>query len=281
MIGRFKDVVKRFESLHRAAGKARWYFERHIKYAPLAIKTNRALRKHNRLAFDIGGSIGLGAILSHAAFTLRVGSERNVDVALRFTSPIYRPADGPEDWLDCYFDRLGSQPGSMPIIRSDGLRFDYKTERDHHLLWSYLRIKPEFIRAAADLTGPAPFVAIHYRGSDKYMEGKRASADAVLRRAESEMARNSLDRIFIASDEASFVERAKDRFGRSAFWLPCKAMASGSIAAHFSASDGGTKAREALITMAALSQADICVRTPSYLSEWARTLSDKGSILIA
>lgn len=273
--------MRRFPTIHRAIGKARWYLDRHIKNVPLAFKANRALRNHDSVAFDIGGKIGLGAILSHAAFSLRVGLDQGVDIALRFTSPIYRPANGPNDWLECYFVRRGRRPCAMPIIDSAGLRFDYNTARDHTLLWSYLQIKPEFVDAARELTDDGPFVAIHYRGSDKFMESKRVTEEVVLRRAEAEMRRHAIDRLFVASDEATFIERAKDRFGSAAFWLPCKAMASGSSPAHFSGSSGDTKAREALITMVALSRADICIRTPSFLSEWARTLSpDQDSILI-
>ena len=264
-----------------AAGKARWYFDRYIRNAPLTIRADRALRRHDRLAFDIGGKIGLGAILSHAAFALRTGQRRGVDVALRFTSPIYRPDDGPDDWLECYFLRLGSKPNKIPIADSSGLRFDYNTGRDHALLWSYLQIRPELVNAAIELTDDAPFVAIHYRGSDKFMESKRVTEEVVLRRADAEMRRHAIDRIFVASDEAAFIERAKDRFGSAAFWLPCKAMAAGSSPAHFSGSSGDTKAREALVTMVVLSRADVCIRTPSFLSEWASTLAPaQESILV-
>lgn len=279
MLG-LKSSIKRIGPFHRAAGKARWYFDRHIRTAPLAFKTERALRSQPKLAFNIGGNVGLGAILSHAAFALRVGAGRNVDVALRFTSPIYRPIRGPDDWLECYFKRLGTRPEAAPIIDSSSLRFDYNTDRDHALLWSYLAIRPEFTDAAADLTGNAPFAAIHYRGSDKFMETRRVKEDHVLRLAEEMMTNRSLGRLFVASDETAFIDKARYRFGSAVFWLPCEAMASGSSAAHFSDVSGETKAREALITMAALSRAEICIRTSSFLSEWAMTLSTRNNSVL-
>lgn len=268
-----KSAIKRFGPIHRVAGKTRWYFDRHLRNVPLTLTTNHALRNNDRLAFDIGGAIGLGAILSHAAFALRTGAERNVDIALRFTAPIYRPSSGPEDWLESYFVRLGSKPDAMPIADSSGLRFDYNTGRDHALLWSYLQIRPEFVEAAVELTGDSPFAAIHYRGSDKFMETRRIREDHVLRLAEEAMASRTLNRLFVASDEVAFIDKARDRFGNAVFWLPCEAMAAGSRAAHFSEVNGETKAREALITMVALSRSELCIRTPSFLSEWAMTFS--------
>lgn len=281
MLAKLKYTIKLSEPMHRAAGKAKWYLDRYVKHAPLAVRTEVALRRNRRLALIVGGKLGLGAILCHAAFALKTGAERNVAVGLRFTSPLYRPKDGPEDWLDCYFDRLGYDPTGMPSLMSDALRFDYNIARDYHLLWSHLQIKRRFISAAEDLTGSKPFVAIHYRGSDKFMESARVSADAVLGRAEAEMQRRGIGRVFIASDETAFIETAAGRFGQSAFWLPCEAMASGLTAAHFSQSDGSTKAGEALVTMAALARSHVLIRTPSHLSAWAGTLAvNQDSILV-
>lgn len=275
-----KSAVKRFGSLHRAAGMARWYFDRHIRTAYLALKTERAYRSQKAIAFDIGGNIGMGAILAHAAYALRTGYDRNTSIGLRFTSPLYRPPDGPNDWLDCYFTRRGYAPDGLPALKSDALRFDYKSERDHPLLWNYLQIKSEFFDEAKRMAGPEPFAAVHYRGSDKFMETRRVAESNILRRVEDEMTRINLNKLFVASDEANFIELARDRFGSSAFWLPCEAMASGLNAAHFSRVSGETKAREALVTMAALSNAAVCVRTPSFLSEWARTLAHDGTTIL-
>jgi hypothetical protein len=68
------------------------------------------------IAVEIGGGIGLGALLSHACTALRIGRMNEVDVALRFTSPLYRPSWGTEDWLDAYFIRLGSDPANRPAL---------------------------------------------------------------------------------------------------------------------------------------------------------------------
>jgi hypothetical protein len=275
------SAIKRFPIIHRTSGKARWYFDRYCRHVPLAIKTEFALRRSERIAFDIGGNIGLGALLSHAAYALRTGADRGVDVALRFTSPIYRPASGPHDWLECYFSRNGSRPDTAKAIDSSGLRFDYSIGRDCPLLWSYISIRPELVKSAVDLTGNAPFAAIHYRGSDKFMEARRVKEDHVLCLAEEVMASRGLNRLFVASDEAAFIRKAENRFGTAAFWLPCEAMASGARAAHFSEINGETKAREALVTMVALSRSGVCIRTPSYLSAWAMTLANNVDTIIA
>jgi hypothetical protein len=103
------------------------------------------------IAFNIGGAMGLGAILTHAAHALRVGKAHGVDVALRFTSPIYRPTNGPHDWLESYFIRRGRDPQNKTTLDVGGLDFDY-TVRDPHLPWSYLEIRPEIVSQAESLT---------------------------------------------------------------------------------------------------------------------------------
>jgi hypothetical protein len=123
------------------------------------------------------------------------------------------------------------------------------------------------------LTGSEPFAAVHYRGSDKFLEDHRVSKDAVLRALEDEMKRDALSRVFVASDEPAFIRAAKERFGRAAFWLPYQATAVDGRPPHFAEISGEVKAREALVTMVALSRANLCIRTPSFLSAWSHTLT--------
>src|SRR5215471_7114798 len=87
--GRFGGyLIKHFPSIYKNAASARWYFNRHVGRIPLRLKTRTLLMLREPIAFNIGGAMGLGAILTHAAHALRVGKAHGVDVALRFTSPI-------------------------------------------------------------------------------------------------------------------------------------------------------------------------------------------------
>jgi hypothetical protein len=149
-----------------------------------------------------------------------------------------------------------------------------------HLVWEYLEIRPELKAQADAFVGDARYAAVHYRGSDKFLEERRISSQLVLERLEREMRSATLDRVFIASDEPSFIEAAERRFGHDAFWLPCEAMAKDGRPPHFRDLAGELKAREALVTMILLSKAKLCVRSPSFFSAWAATLASHQRVVL-
>jgi hypothetical protein len=218
--------------------------------------------------------MGLGAILLHAAKGLYAAQAFGVDVALRFTSPTYAPSSGQGDWLEHYFVRLGSRPDARPVCDSrhvpGGLPGMAAAGK---LVWGALRIRDELLSDSIDIP-PGPFAAVHFRGSDKFLETPRPPATAVLDVVEREMAQQGLERLFVASDEPEFTERAKARFGPVAFWLPIDAVASADgTPPHFRRIAGEVKAREALTTMFILSRAKLVVKTDSLLSDWANTLA--------
>jgi hypothetical protein len=237
---------------------------------PLHLRKNRLFRSKAPFAVEIAGAAGLGAILAHACVALRAANASGVDAALSFTSPTYAPSGTTGDWLESYFVRHGPPPNGRPCLDVDAFPYPETEPHTPEILWRYLSIRPELIDEAATLTGEEPFAAVHYRGSDKFIEAKRVAEDVTLRRVEAEM--RGLNRVFIASDEPSFIQLATERFGSAAFWLPCQAVAANGRPPHFMDAPGEVKAREALVTMAALSRAAVCVRTPSFLSAWANTL---------
>lgn len=266
-------ILKMLNFAHKTLSRAKSRVLRGAFAVPLHLRKNRLFRSKSPIAVEIGGAVGLGAMLAHACVALRVAETHGIDAALSFTSPTYAPSGGTGDWLEKYFVRHGYPPAGRPSL--DIGAFPYPEPEPHtpEILWREISIKPEFFDEAAKLTGEAPFAAIHYRGSDKFIEAKRVEEDIALRRVEAEM--RGLDRVFIASDEPSFIQLAVDRFGSAAFWLPCEAVAVNGRPPHFTDVQGEVKAREALVTMVALSRADVCVRTPSYLSAWAHTLNPR------
>src|SRR4051794_16614036 len=93
----YRSAVRlRRGSLARAAG------------APARAKAKRQFAAGAPLTVDVATSMGLGAILLHAAQGLYAGQAFGVDVALSFTSPTYAPSSCQGDWLEHYFVRLGS-----------------------------------------------------------------------------------------------------------------------------------------------------------------------------
>jgi hypothetical protein len=58
-------LIKRFPSIYKNAASARWYFNRHVGRIPLRLKTRTLLMLREPIAFNIGGAMGLGAILTY------------------------------------------------------------------------------------------------------------------------------------------------------------------------------------------------------------------------
>lgn len=242
-------------------------------------RARRLFRAGQPLTVDVGGNSGLGGVLHQAAVALHVGQVHLTDVALRFTSSTYRPSWEPDDWLDCYFTRLGGAPTDRPRCevydsQSLGLELPPMAERGK-LVWNALRIRDDIRQTALNVLDEQEFAAVHFRGSDKFLEARRVDPDDVFARLDHEIGLVGLRRVFIASDESEIVREAELRYGDIAFSLPLEAMAApDGTPPHFTDVSGEIKAREALMTMVILSRARLLVKTPSLLSDWATTLAD-------
>jgi hypothetical protein len=244
-------------------------------------RTRRLFTEGSVVTVELGLRQGLGGILSNTAKVLHAAKLHHVDAALRFTSPMYAPSWGAHDWLECYFERLGSRPDDRPVCQFQHVpatRPPSPTE-SAALVWGALRIRDD-IAAAAGAAAQGTFAAVHFRGSDKYIETPPVGAGVVLDVVESEMRRHGLGRLFVASDEARFIDLARARFGETAFWLPQEALAtSDGTPPHFTDVPGEIKAREALTTMLILARAKLLVKTESHLSEWAATLANDQRVV--
>lgn len=232
---------------------------------------------------EVSQAVGLGGILTHAAEALALGEKMGCQVSLSFAAPTYMPGGRKgADWLDAYFVRRGPKyTPDLPCV--DAANLPYRAELDladkGRLVWGYLAIRPDIISHVRPfLTGD--YAAVHYRGSDKYLETKPASRAKVLERVEYEMGARGLRRLFATSDEPEFVADARERFGDACFSLPQTAIARAGRPPHFSDVPGDVKAREALGTMVVLGGSRVCVRTESLLSEWASTLSSRSTDFI-
>jgi hypothetical protein len=233
---------------------------------------------------EISGDAGLGGVLYHAGYALLAGRTHDADVALRFTNSNYRPSWGQSDWLECYFNRLGASPNGRTVCNyldvpkpSKPVAFADRAA----LVWEALSIRADFVREAEELIGDDDFAAVHFRGSDKYVEAPAVPPGVLLDIAEREMDTAGLDRLFVASDERSFIALAAERYGEVAFSLPVEVFATDGIPPHFLEVDGEIKAREALVTMVALSRARLLVRTESLLPQWAATLAEDQRVVVA
>lgn len=228
--------------------------------------------------------MGLGGILTHAGGALYVAQEHEVDIALRFTSPNYAPSWGDVDWLESYFVRFGSPSSDAPIVHSQDVPFlkhppNLRDSAD--LVWRTIEIRDDIVSYANLVAGNERFAAVHFRGSDKFLEAPRVKTDAVLETAEREMERDRLDRLFVATDEPAFLAQAQQRFGSAVFSIPLEAVSTeDGKPAHFTNVNGETKAREALTTMIILSRSRLLVKTKSLLSDWATTLTSNQRVVL-
>jgi hypothetical protein len=225
--------------------------------------------------------MGLGGVLTWAGRILELAEALDRQIALRFSSATYQPSCPVADWLECYFIRRCPSLENAAIIPAQHLpiRRDARVAELAPRLWRYLEIRPDCV-TAADAIPFATYAAVHYRGSDKYLEARRVTYDVVLRRTEQEMAARGLDKLFVASDEEAFVEAAARRFGNDCWWLPIVAVATNHRPPHFTEAPGETKATEALTTMTLLARSQMCVRTPSLMSEWAMTISGQRPVTV-
>lgn len=228
---------------------------------------------------DIAGRVGLGGLFSNAARALAVGEVRGTDVSLRFTAPLYMPSTPVSDWLDSYFLRTGLPCSpDAPVLEVGELPTGpaITTAEGGRLLWSYMQIHPDIVSSAAPYM-EGTYAAVHFRGSDKYLEAAPVSRARVLDRVATEMRERGIDRLFVASDEPTFIKEAFRSIGQErCFSLPQLAVAADGRPPHFSEVPGEVKATEALQTMLVLSGAQVCVRTASLLSEWSETLAPRG-----
>lgn len=269
---------RRAPTLYRDLVRLR-HREQLLRRYPDRLTLVSSLRASEIATVTVTQNVGMGGLLLNAATALNAGRQLGCAVRLRFAAPTYAPSWAPADWLDDYFVRRSDVPDSGVQLEARDLpgRFVPPWSR-WGVLWDAISIRPE-IEALATPIAHGDYAAVHYRGSDKSLEAGRVPESAVLDRLELEMGTRGLNRLFVASDEPSFIDLASRRFSHSVVeTLPVEALASADGAPpHFADVPGEIKAREALATMLVLAGARVCVRTESYLSAWAETLADARS----
>lgn len=254
-----------------------------IRAAPDRRRTDSLLSTGAPIVADIRLPMGLGGILTWIGRVLDLANRLDQPIGISCSSASYRPSWPMTDWIDCYFERQNqfAEQAHLVDVASLPLRPYQPISAVADQVWRYLSIRPEYLSAKNAIPFPV-FASVHYRGSDKYLDAPRVSADSALRRLELEMSAANLTKLFVASDELSFVQLAKERFGEDCWALPLVAVANGTLPPHMANVAGEIKAREALTTMVLLAQSQLCLRTESGLSEWAMTMpGERRAILLA
>ena len=257
-----------------------------MMHMPSRLRARRLFRTGVDLTAVVSGRMGLGGVLTNAGNALAAGQAYGVDLDLRFTSPTYAPSwnGANSDWLDDYFVRHRPAQTRQAIcdVRDipDSGRLTTLDEKAG-LVWRYMSIQQKFIDQASRYIPSTPFAAVHFRGSDKFLDAAPVQMNTVLDVVEAKLRDSQLESLFVATDELHFLELCHARFGSAVFAIPLEAVATPSgTPAHFTNVAGEIKASEALETMLVLSRANLLVKTESLLSDWATTLSDDQRVIV-
>ena len=292
-------IKRRIPKLHdylvklNASPAAHW-----MRRAPTIPLSNWQMRRnHPYLLVDLSDKMGLGALLSLSVRVLDHAERRGLQPIIRFTNPLYSPNGRSDtDWLPLLFNRRGDYderrfPKSRFVRpywhierRMSDAHGEIANRRRRELFLDHVKIADDVIAEVdafcADQQIGSETLAIHYRGTDKYLEAPRVHIGRMI-----DLVAEHADRyssIFVATDEPEFLMEMREHFPHKKVRdLNCKWIYPNSQPAHLTPGNGAEKAREALLTMLVLSRCGLCIRTPSNLSEWAQVFNpDLPTILL-
>jgi hypothetical protein len=254
------------------------------------LRVRKILRSRRSFRIDIYGRMGLGATLTnllilHNRFAAEPGFR-----GILSSNPLYMPEGSSRDVIDSFFDRLDVD-GNCALWDQKCETIPYGHELDistheladgltiqeaHRLFNQHYAVKQRFIDEAKSLLKSRgdEVIGVHFRGSDKRMEARRIPWETYAAAVDDCVGRFNASSVFVATDEAGFLEFMEQRYGAGMVWaLDCQYLADGPIPAHFLEGNGFEKGREALVTMLILSMCNRCIRGPSNLSAFAKILN--------
>ena len=249
------------------------------------MKGERLVRSGRPFRVDIVSRMGFGASLTTAVVVCHFFRDRPGFRGVISSNPLYQNKEISSDVFDMYFQRVGRP------CESDCATISYRfpadltlkdielglTLRDaHESFYRNFAIREQFIDEARAIfnDGFEEAVGVHFRGSDKRLEVKRIAFEDLVAAVDLAMEVSGCENLFVATDEAAFLEFAEQRYGKHRTRsLECKHLSDGISGAHYLSGDGFQKGREALVTLLALSMCKLCVRAPSHLSAWAKILN--------
>ena len=189
----------------------------------------------------------------------------------------YDPSMGP-NWWEYYFEPIeeGGIQGKKIKILSYILQEKFfeigerlPRKRAFGYLSKYVKIKPEIQKEVEEFRErefKEDFViGVHYRGTDKKIEKKRVAYERIYKEILSIQRKEPNIKIFVATDEQAFVDDIREHFkGRVIFTNAYRSSDGAPV--HLDTSSPYLRGKEAIIDCLLLSQTNILIRTPSYLS---------------
>jgi hypothetical protein len=244
---------------------------------------------------EIEATMGFFAVLQSILFILVYCENNKLYPDISARGGLYGEKTGTVDWFAQLFnavqipdrtivDRLVSRrdvrTSRVRGVEDLGFRARYdKTlslAEASALFSKYYRPAPDVIAdvdvLAKRLEISASTIGVHYRGTDKIHEAGKVPwqklCDAV---DEMSGKHHQPTNIVLASDDAQFIEFFRTRaFRIPVNVVPAAYMPKGDTPVHFSGHPGLAIGREALVTCLLLSRCGFLIKTPSYLSAWAK-----------
>jgi len=200
------------------------------------------------------------------------------------SSDNYRDPDHGPNWFHYFFDQIiGYPPPHAECITVldccelpfDTDAFELRSARD--LFFRHFAIRPEFmelvdLRARTMKVGPTT-LGVHYRGTDKDREAVSVARWDAIARIEAVLeTAPSIDRVFVASEDAVFVRSIQAAIADvPVVSLPDSIRSEGDRPVHLSGLRRGNRAmgQDALLNALMLARCGRLVRTTSFLSAWS------------
>lgn len=230
-------------------------------------------RDSRRIAIDITSPIGFGAVISHALLLHAFAESAGLTCHVRATSPLY--SERGEDILARYFERA-PWPRDLAPLRASAREFLIQCIRPAHIpLAEAQRLFFRHFRPSAELRDTIDAaasdvqrfdLAVHFRGTDKFLESGSVDRSAIMALIAAELAGIAAPHIFLATDDTVFATAVRAAFPAARFSSYDLGQVGPGVPRHFSDLAPSDKALEALVNIFLISRAPVCIRTSSYLS---------------
>jgi hypothetical protein len=291
-----RKVADRIKQLRRSEGF------KHSVSTPIRVSLHARQRLNKGVfAIEIRENSGFFSVMQMVLFILMHCEEKRLTPLISARGGIYGDPEGKIDWFSALFEtvRTSSEAPPMQKVRTStvrdlvqlGFRQRYEAglrlKSASELFLSHYRpaahIVDEVSAICKRLEIDKSTLGVHFRGTDKKLEAVPVSWKTFCQLVESTLAENPhLTSIFVSSDEQAFIDFfVAWPFIAPVKVAPAKLLANGSMPIHFSGYPGLEIGREALVSSLLLSNCGFLVKTPSYLSAWAKIFNPSLSVKLS
>lgn len=227
-------------------------------------------------------AIGFFAQMNFCLYAARYAEMTGRRVFITLSSPNYRDPEHGPNWFHYFFEErhgVVAPTGRRRIRVADNAELPSEAqaidlEQAHDLFFRHYAIRPQVVSLveseARRLGVGGATLGVHFRGTDKHLEAESVErATAIAKIAGVLDADRTIDRVFVASDDAGFIRMIRGEI-RSVpvASLEDSVRSEGSEPIHLSGLRPGNRAmaRDALLNALMLARCGRLVRTTSFLS---------------